>query len=180
MTEFPIIFSSPMVRALLDGRKVLTRRLAWSKSGKPSPWQKIKSGDRLWVRETHYVWSAGYKDGSGRRISYRASDPDAPCQWTPSIFTPRWAARLELGVTMTRVEPLAEISDLDAIAEGIQKDEIWGYRAPPVAKKDDFQRAGYDTPRVAFLALWEALHGTGSWALNPEVVVIGFTVLKRA
>ena len=44
--DIPIIFSAPMVRALLDGCKTMTRRLA------TSPLRKARPGDRLWVRES--------------------------------------------------------------------------------------------------------------------------------
>lgn len=49
MTERPIIFSGPMVRAILAGRKTQTRRLA------TSPLAKVQPGDWLWVRETCWL-----------------------------------------------------------------------------------------------------------------------------
>ena len=166
MKELPILFSGPMVRALLDGRKTQTRRIvkssrAWPigfiggrgdrddpscygfedfNSGEwwtlkadgsadmnqiPSPYGRV--GDRLWVRET---WGEfidtdiidGQTHELGRDTLYRADGENHQrcTPWRPSIHMPRWASRLTLEVTDVRVERLQDISEEDAIAEGVE------------------------------------------------------------
>lgn len=143
----PIIFSAPMVRALLEGRKTQTRRLA------TSPLRHCAPGDLLYVREAHFVQCAGYKDGSGKLILYRADTPDAPTTWTPSIHMPRFASRLTLEVTVVRAQKLHWITVADVKAEGFEKPS-------------------------AMMTLWDELHGDGSWDANPEVVALTFRVIK--
>lgn len=99
VTDRPIIFSGPMVRALLDGRKTMTRRLAWrTKTNQgghipdggggqmdyvephevrvgPSSWQKTQPGDRLWVRESHQIAAEGVRpDWLADHVWYLADD----------------------------------------------------------------------------------------------------------
>ena len=174
MTDRPILFSGPMVRALLEGRKTQTRRLAWRSyrtqklqplsayAMRASPWQSVEPSDRLWVREVFGLvelpsWDQPYP-------IYRASNPDGwdevgnpVSRWRPSIHMPRWASRLTLIVTDVRLQRLQEISGLDALAEGITREE-------GVAPWRSFRR------------LWISLHGKGSWDDNPEVVALTFTV----
>jgi hypothetical protein len=141
MKERPILFSGPMVRAILDGKKTQTRRLV-----SPQPdgfWDAPNShadtglnavvrdvdgrakdvwincpfgrvGDWLWVRET---WA---KPGEvGDHTEYRADNPDPlAAKWRPSIHMPRRASRLSLEITEVRVERLTQIMDADGKAEG--------------------------------------------------------------
>ena len=178
-TDRPIIFSAPMVRALLDGRKTMTRRLAWTwfnhplQGTKASPWQKARPGDRLWVREhmrlgatsTAWCYAADDKlislDWPDHRVAQmvgwahhqeRAS--------VPSIHMPRWASRLTLTVTAARIERLKEISEADARAEGTDKPILPHWAEFPY--------------RSAFRGLWNELHGDDAWHANPEVVAISF------
>ena len=70
MKEHPILFSAPMVRALLAGRKTQTRRVVkpqpwdvteeaawklWHNEPTPIPCPYGQPGDRLWVRETWHT-----------------------------------------------------------------------------------------------------------------------------
>ncbi|WP_341702555.1 hypothetical protein [Ferrovibrio sp.] len=208
MRDIPIIFSAPMVRALLDGRKSQTRRLAWhrrterpsgcmSNVDTPSSWQKVKTGDRLWVRETVAAgacapskpseWSPSFwareqgciYNPSG--LWYEADDtiPERTIssrgKWAPSIHMPRWASRLTLVVTATKIERLQDICEIDAHAEGIAWCDRWqGFTTNPGAMGGEHYHAG--DPCKAFASLWISLHGPESWADNPEVVALTFTV----
>lgn len=153
MTDRPILFSAPMVRALLAGTKTQTRRILkpqsigdviqygwsrddgahWTDQSFASYRLRIWAGDRLWVRETWQGLSFGDylpTNSSQCEVRYAATDPcadlDAEARgypWRPSIFMPRWASRLTLTVTDVRIERLQDISEADARAEGING--IW-------------------------------------------------------
>lgn len=105
----PILFSTPMVRAILDGEKTMTRRIY-----KPrfDNWQV---GDRLWVKETFALSIVGdYK-----QVHYRADNiPSAT--WKPSIFMRRSDSRILLEITELKREELFDISETDAIREGFK------------------------------------------------------------
>ncbi len=192
-----------MVRALLDGRKTQTRRVVkrcgiWeaipgvglSPMPECCPYGKI--GDMIWVKETFRVNGTM----AGPRIKYRADDaerwPDCPddCpdwvaddnHWRPSIFMRRYASRITLEITAVRVERLQDISEHDAIAEGIEPDHLANvavgpsyWDAPGVHTIGQRVRGeGPKTAIEAYRALWESINGPGSWAVNPWVWVIEF------
>ncbi len=184
MTDRPIIFSAEMVRALLDGRKTQTRRLAWrplpplpkgqvdARENRPSNWQYVHLDDRLWVREAWRIDGAGSRVSADacrdkRLVEYRADGyaPERYGERSP-IHMPRWASRITLHVEAVRVERSWDMTEADAIAEGVT----------PSAKN----LSGHPlTPHLAaFSDLWLKLHGYTTWATNTEVVVLQFRVAK--
>lgn len=191
--ERPILFSAPMVRALLAGTKTQTRRpvkrmaLEWLEScGFAPEYVALPENDlcpygygRMWVRET---WAAphAYDHLTPRlipqdaRLHFSANEHRGGLLWRPSIHMPRWASRITLEITGVRVERLQEISEADAVAEGVrpdpggrQDDDAAGfYRIGPV-RGDSF-------PIARYAVLWESINGPGSWDANPWVWVVGF------
>lgn len=111
-------------------------------------------------------------------VPYRCDADDDRTRWTPSIFMPRWASRITLEITGARVERLQEISEADAIAEGIKQ-----ARAPLTylwnADYPDTGCGSSDGPIAAYKRLWESIKGPGSWDANPWVWVIEFTRVAR-
>ena len=185
MKETGLMFKAPLVRALLEGRKTQTRRIA-----KPvrhpdlgnvySPGALVlehepqhvinracpygQPGDRIYVRETfsqHPEWG---------QLAFRADgeefeDADGwlwEPKWQPSSQMPKELARIWLEITGVRVERLQDISTEDCISEGLNA-TLREYDAE-VNLRDQFQE------------LWESTGG--DWDANPWVWVIDFKVLS--
>lgn len=172
MTDHPIIFSGPMVLALLAGRKTMTRRL------KSSPLRRVQPGDRLWVRESlgfeFVAMRPTYAAGPG--VVYIENVPPKFCgpqavitKSRPAIHMPRWASRLTLTVTAKKTERLNRISRDDVRAEGVPDYlvEMWRKFLDP-----------RDCHGAAFGEIWDSLHGKGSWDSNPEIDALTFTVAQ--
>lgn len=201
MRERPILFSAPMVRAILAGAKTQTRRIVKMKThyqieerdnGTPWPWMYDGDrdadswmacpygvrGTRLWVRET---FCDDWHMDRGV-IEYRADGEldsdmfDAGCTWRPSIHMPRWASRITLEVTDVRVERLQDISEKDAQAEGIERTEdFFGCPCWRVyGEPDGADVVAPDDPIGSYRSLWESINGPGSWEANPWVWVVSF------
>ncbi len=230
--ERPILFSGPMVRAILDGRKTQTRRImkpqppsikaVYDATGTdfklaratwmdcPREWHicgpvgvvcelaGLKNayhwtcpygavGDRLYVRE------AGWIDPAKEFFAYRASPQiaydlhgggliqsdedvetitaklDKTWKRSPSIHMPRWASRIKLAVESVRSERVQDISEKDALAEGIPKDSRKKAMTP-----NGFVRC--DWPQWSFHQLWDSINakrGYG-WVRDPWVWALGF------
>lgn len=187
-----MLFNTEMVRALLDGRKSCTRRLIKDDVSAilNSPYHKAHPevedkqilcklcmppctpGDILYVRETfiqaalHIFW-------------YKADDKSwmpKGLRWKPSIHMPKEAARIWLKVTDVRVERLQEITEDEAVKEGIYVANCKDCNAPFGC--DTCPDEGYNKVDE-FAELWDSTIKKSDldrygWSANPWVWVISF------
>ena len=190
MSMKPILFNTDMVRAILDGRKTVTRRVVKPQHLRvlDSPYHKehpdvpdkallaklceppYSPGDILWVRET-WAKSADWYDDLVSGYEYKADHPNSDgWGWRPSIHMPREAARIFLRVTDVRVERLQEMHAEDSLREGV-KLHLGGI-------------VNGDSPLKPFGDLWDSTIKPADrerygWAANPWVWVIAFERCKK-
>lgn len=190
MTERPILFSGPMVRAILDGSKTQTRRPLKSQGSATRAMLRMvnchlgQPGDRLWVRETCRAeelptgeYGVRYLADNAFLVMYNTGFEPEPWRTmhsyrglraatVPAIHTPRWASRINLVIKSVRIERLQEISEVDCLAEGVTYDQL-------PTNLQDMHRA-----RTWYRGLWEQINGAGSWEVNPWVWVIEFELVN--
>lgn len=80
---------------------------------------------------------------------------------------PRFASRITLEITEVRVQRLQDITEEDALAEGIPLGPIPGF---PEVRGDQI----FNNARAGYCQLWDSIHGDGSWDLNPWVWALTF------
>ena len=196
--ERPILFSAPMVRAILNGRKTQTRRIvklpkergSWEPSstggvgvtysdGTPCPemsciWN-TSTGTSLICQHGlvgDRLWVRESFNRDGEKYIYAADLNDSGVQkWKPSIHMPRLASRILLEVVNVRVERLQDISEDDAKAEGSDVRDYLGRILLDQSSNQGCYKWGFRTA-------WESIKGQGSWDLNPFVWVVEFRTLE--
>ena len=200
LKERPIIFSVPMVKAILDGHKTQTRRVVrppmeilangmlvrpdgYGGRFGPYPCPYGRTCDRLWVRET-WVWNPEldrlcecktpehcYYRADGE-ICAQLEDPEGFTGWKSPRFMPRWASRITLEITNVRVERLQDISEEDSVAEGSRL---------PVCELPKSCQQGCFSERTQFSRIWDSINGKKHpWESNPWVWVIEFKPLNTS
>lgn len=194
----PMLMNSEMVKAILAGRKTVTRRLI-----KPQPHNVLydgilqqneiedgdvlltlnkdnktemlippyQAGDVLYVRET---WCKGSLNGGAEQYFYKADDNDFHCQWRPSIHMPKEAARIFLRVTGVRVKRLQDIRLEGCLAEGVQLTFL---------EERDFAKRGLIAWQ-RYSTVWDSTIkksdlGKCGWDANPWVWVIEFERISK-
>ena len=240
MSEKPILFTVEMVKAILEGRKTVTRRVIdlpddvlWDFTGvmKDGSYRfshqgdkdlidglcfrksRYQVGDLPWVKETFLIMDWANRDRvesdhSDIHIQYKASDsnyrPDSPryighsvkkrcpefindavriylrevkkskhawrLPWISSRFMPKWAARTWLEVVSVRAERLQDITEEDAIREGVQ-----------AVTMADVPRQAVWSERQDFAQLWDSINDKRGypWDSNPWVWRYEFKIINN-
>jgi hypothetical protein len=212
----PIMLNMEMVLAVLSCRKTLhhealtPRELEWVQA---EGLDLDDQADREWCednltgqpRSRLYVREAMRQRQDGR-IVYDADSKPLPLSVIPDEFVPvrpyvpmghmpRWASRITLEVTALRVRRVQDVSEDDAIAEGVYVASI---HAPPplhvLAKwvapgvrmtnphgEHDTNAPAHDTAKAAFECLWDHRNAKRPgclWEDNPWVRATAFTLIE--
>jgi len=198
--ERPILFSAPMVRAILEGRKTVTRRevkkqaaldclaagfepafLALPGNSDLCPYGK--PGDRLWVRETWYCDHFEVQKGPYLQpVDMHALDQsreDGELVYAADGLAPyeqeqpTWKPSIHMPRWVSRI--LLEITDVRVERlQDISRADIRaeGLQCPPELASDDVSPNYRDWYPAAWRALWESTGG--DWNANPWVWVVEF------
>ena len=209
----PMLFSTSMVQAILEGRKTQTRRkikhqppkgnykfginvtgtrckenglfhwigideeIEYKVTDSKQPYFKcpFNKGDIIWVRETF----AGadlkeetlkfYPEYKNPNFIYKAGSSYLNIKWKPSLFMPKKACRLFLEITDIRIERLNEISESDAVAEGILdmfygKDIAGNAYFNYMDKKGGWDSVAEDAIH-SYQTLWQKINGINKFQL---------------
>lgn len=194
MKERPILFSAPMVRAILEGRKTQTRRTVkpqpamaldnqcWDSDENPIRCPYGRTGDRLWVKENFHVGSyvrEAHTQGAvmayaeSKQTVYRPmSDSEmARCRIKPD---PRpWAeARTVPSIRMPRWASRITLEIESVRVERLQDISEADANAEgcPLPASDQ----SWSECRRWFEELWQSINGRDSWDANPWVWVVQF------
>lgn len=102
--------------------------------------------------------------------------------WKPGIHMPKCFSRIWVEIDELKVERVQEISEEDAMAEGVEKSFVslfqeWRYKdyIYPNSHVDLWWRS----PISSFKTLWQSINGVQSWDQNPWTWAIGFKILSK-
>ena len=197
MKEKPILFSGPMVNAILDGRKTQTRRAVKHctqnsaasrpyfpggyKQGKfvePTDCPYGQPGDRLWVRET---WGRGYTYGGGDPVFWYRADGESRFEQKPSVICdytrPPDNAKWKPSIFMPRWASRITLEITDVRVErlrDISEEDSWEEGIHDLAADNEQWDGDPDQGRKTFCLIWQSINGKGSWEQNPWVWVVSF------
>jgi hypothetical protein len=204
MRERPILFSAPMIRMILAGRKSMTRRIVshrrpWEVrefGGKPTvmledangeQWEHLLCpyglpGDHLWCKETFGHEDDHREHGRGC-VVYRADKcprcvSDVPCEHGPSRWhSPRFMPRWASRITL--VVTSVRLERLQSISDRDARAEGVELGEMQPARINGELGEVMIFSRKAFAVLWDQINGKRApWSSNPWCWVISFERLE--
>lgn len=190
----PILFNTGMVKAILEGRKAVTRRVIKPQPhGKMSPMPMADTWPNYWIDESPSLFMSPYhpgdilyvretwaysQDAGSVRIIYKADNPNCPVdRWFPSIHMEKRDARIFLRVTDVRVERLQDITEDEARNEGTQP--VMASTDPPNTPENERTWQEWLPALPRFIEIWDSTikpkdRDKYGWDVNPWVWVIEF------
>jgi hypothetical protein len=185
--EKPILFSAPMVRAILEGKKTQTRRIV-----KPQPpeWINELHGNELSKRAPYHieddeqrVFGWGFQDDHDRyykfpygKLGDRLWVRETHCQYGDGYiyradygqFTPisdgiggPWKPSIHMPRKASRINLEIESVRVEGLNDISEADA----KAEGIATSK---------PEFSFMTLWKSINGPDSWDSNPWVWVVQF------
>ena len=206
MADRPIIFSAPMVRALLEGRKTQTRRVLKVHADREPPYvAKYETGARaVWIDEEDTVWSfrgpavgdrlwvkeAWRTDLANDHLRPSELDPgtatvwfDASSDWNegqrPRYRNARFMPRWASRLTLTVTDVRVQrVQDITARDIIAEGKRCSGSHDIGIGDYSACRDGGCWTARNDFRDLWNTIHGPDAWDANPWVAAYTFTVQR--
>lgn len=199
MKERPILFSTPMVQAIMEGRKTMTRRILKKQEQGESfkncsshlangflysngvaisnQWKCPygKPGDRLWVKETSCFVMLDHAhdllEGMKSQTVYKASVHHDWMDYAKEKYGYKWTPSIFMPRSASRIT--LEITNIrvERLNEITKEDAIKEGIIP-------FQSNAQYGEEIMFEILWKGINGKGSWDANPWVWVIEFERIK--
>lgn len=160
----PIRFNDEMMRAILEGRKTMTRRVV-----------KV-DGLQIAPSFTRVEYKPGLTcENSADRENGWLEIRDCPYGKVGKLLLIKG---MSLEITNIRIERLQDITEKAAIAEGIERssinNDLWKDYFGEWKGKKLKKRLPCYSPIFSYMTLWESIYGKESWEVNPWVWVIEF------
>lgn len=204
MKERPILFSAPMVEAILEGKKTVTRRIVklrefqrsgtqgydWTFRDRRGLWNDLREddidsfcpygqrGDRLWVRES---WAHDAENLEAAKSQHEDAMSPSPVYYLATLdkFL-KGTLRKRPSIHMPRWA-----SRINLEVTGVRVERLQDITPEQAKAEGDNERSGmpeyYERGALChvdwYKGLWRDINGLGSWELNPWVWVVEFQVL---
>ena len=190
-----------LTKAVLDGRKTMTRRLVPIKEAKRIE-SFFDSDDWDYAKQTCIDDSAAYMIGETIAVAQSYKDLGYTKEWVEQHISPNpnanwndpfekkypgWNNKMfthselkkvrKIEITNIKVERLQDISDEDCMCEGV----TWDYDDYPIMRRKVYLINDYEaflSPSLAFAALINRICGKSTWELNPYVFAYTFELVK--